>query len=371
MAGGRQTGGASIKVSAMSHVFKRLGLAAPIFQAPMAGAQNHRLALAVCQAGGLGALPAAMLSPDALLAELQALTAATGAPYNVNFFCHTPPTLTPEAQMRWQQALAPYYREFGLDPSQMPSGPGRVPFAHDSADVLEAFRPAVVSFHFGLPAPDLLARVKSWGSLVVSSATTVDEARWLQAHGADLVIAQGLEAGGHRGMFLTSDLSTQIGTMALLPQIVHAVDVPVIAAGGVGSDQSVAAAKLLGAAGVQIGTAYLCSHEASTSALHRAALLSPAAQHTALTTLFSGRPARGIVNRLMRELGPLNAAAPAFPLATAAIAPLRAAAEAQGLSDFTPLWSGQNASNARSLSAADITRGFVQAWLNTPMHPEG
>ncbi|WP_295552729.1 nitronate monooxygenase [Limnohabitans sp. Rim8] len=355
----------------MSHVFNRLGLAAPIFQAPMAGAQNHRLALAVCQAGGLGALPAAMLSPDALLAELHALTAATGAPYNVNFFCHTPPTPSPEGQMRWQQALAPYYREFGLDPAQMPIGPGRVPFAHDSADVLETFRPAVVSFHFGLPAPDLLARVKSWGSLVASSATTVDEARWLQAHGADIVIAQGLEAGGHRGMFLTDDLSTQMGTMALLPQIVHAVDVPVIAAGGVGSDQSVAAAKLLGAAGVQIGTAYLCSHEASTSDLHRAALQSSAAQHTALTTLFSGRPARGIVNRLMRELGPLNAAAPAFPLATAAIAPLRAAAEAQGLTDFTPLWSGQNASNARSLSATEITRGFVQAWRTTSMHPEG
>ena len=346
-------------------------LSAPIVQAPMAGAQNHRLSLAVCEAGGLGSLAAAMLSPEDLQSELLALKAGTRAPYNVNFFCHTPPLPDPARQVRWHQTLAPYYRELGLDVNSIPTGPGRVPFSHDSADVLETFRPAVVSFHFGLPAPDLLARVKSWGSLVVSSATTVDEARWLQAHGADLVIAQGLEAGGHRGMFLTNDLSTQIGTMALLPQIVHALDVPVMAAGGVGSDQSVAAAKLLGAAGVQIGTAYLCSHEANTSALHRAALLSPAAQHTALTTLFSGRPARGIVNRLMRELGPLNAAAPAFPLATAAIAPLRAAAEAQGLSDFTPLWSGQNASNARSLGATEITRGFVQAWLNTPMHPEG
>jgi nitronate monooxygenase len=238
-----------------------------------------------------------------------------------------------------------------------------VPFGHASADVLEAFRPAVVSFHFGLPEPDLLARVKSWGSLVLSSATTVKEALWLQANGADAVIAQGLEAGGHRGMFLTDELSTQIGTFALLPQIVQAVDVPVIAAGGVSTAQGVAAAQLLGAAGVQIGTAYLCSHEASTSALHRAALQSPAAQHTALTTLFSGRPARGIVNRLMRELGPLNEAAPAFPLATAAIAPLRTAAEAQGSSDFTPLWAGQNAASARSLSAIDITREFVQAWL--------
>jgi nitronate monooxygenase len=245
----------------------------------------------------------------------------------------------------------------------MPGGPGRVPFGHDSADVLEAFRPAVVSFHFGLPAPDLLARVKSWGCLVLSSATTVKEAVWLQANGVDAVIAQGLEAGGHRGMFLTDDLSTQLGSFALLPQIVQAVDVPVIAAGGVGTAQAVVAARQLGASGVQIGTAYLCSHEAGTSALHRAALQSPAAQHTALTTLFSGRPARGIVNRLMRELGPLNEAAPAFPLATAAIAPLRTAAEAQGSSDFTPLWAGQNAASARSLSATDITREFVQAWL--------
>ena len=185
----------------MSHAFTQWGLNAPIFQAPMAGAQNHRLALAVCQAGGLGALPAAMLSPDALQAELQALTVATRAPYNVNFFCHSPPAPSLEAQARWQQTLAPYYREFGLDPSDMPGGPGRVPFGHDSADVLEAFRPAVVSFHFGLPAPDLLARVKSWGSLVLSSATTVAEAQWLQAHGADAIIAQGLEAGATGACF--------------------------------------------------------------------------------------------------------------------------------------------------------------------------
>jgi nitronate monooxygenase len=361
-----QTGGTGIKVDTMPHFLKHLGLDAPIFQAPMAGAQNHRLALAVCQAGGLGAVPAAMLSPDALQVELQALTAATRAPYNVNFFCHAPPISSMEDQARWQGVLTPYYREFGLDPSQIPGGPGRVPFGHDSADVLEAFRPAVVSFHFGLPAPDLLARVKRWGSFVLSSATTVEEALWLQANGADAVIAQGLEAGGHRGMFLTDDLSTQMGTFALLPQIVQAVQLPVIAAGGIGSAQGVAAAQALGAAGVQIGTAYLCSHEATTTALHRAALQSPEGQHTALTRLFTGRPARGIVNRLMRELGPLNPAAPAFPLATAGIAPLRAAAEAQGLSDFTPLWSGQNAATARSLSAADITRDFVNAWRSTP-----
>lgn len=347
----------------MHAIFSRLGLNAPIVQAPMAGVQNHALALAVGKAGGLGSLPAAMLSPDALQAELKALTVATDGPYNVNFFCHALPPRSPEQETRWHQTLAPYYREWGLDARQIPSGPGRVPFNHDSADVLEAFRPAVVSFHFGLPTPELVARVKGWGSLVLSSATTVQEALWLQAHGADAVIAQGLEAGGHRGMFLSDDLSTQMGTLALLPQIVQAVHVPVIAAGGIASAQGVAAAKALGADGVQIGTAYLCSHEATTSALHRAALQSPAAQHTALTNLFTGRPARGIVNRLMRELGPICAQAPAFPLATAGIVPLRTAAEARGLSDFTPLWAGQNASGARSISATDITRDFVQAWL--------
>jgi nitronate monooxygenase len=347
----------------MSDFFHHLGLTAPIIQAPMAGVQNHRLALAVCEAGGLGSLPAAMLSPQALQDELHALQAATSVPFNVNFFCHANPAHDLEREALWHQTLAPYYRELGLDPAQIPSGPGRVPFGHDSADVLEAFRPAVVSFHFGLPAPDLLARVKGWGSLVLSSATTVAEALWLQAQGADAIIAQGLEAGGHRGMFLTHDLSTQIGTFALLPQIVQAVNVPVIAAGGIATAQGVVAAQRLGASGVQIGTAYLCSHEATTSALHRAALQSPAAQHTALTNLFTGRPARGIVNRVMRELGPWCEQAPAFPLATAGIAPLRAAAEAMGLSDFTPLWSGQNAADVRPLSATDITRDFVHAWL--------
>ena len=341
-----------------------LDILPPIVQAPMAGVQNHRLAASVCEAGGLGSLPAAMLSLPDLQSELQALHQSTQNPYNVNFFCHAPPAPDDVRQQAWHRTLAPYYRELGLDPETIPTGPGRVPFSAEAAHVLEVFRPAVVSFHFGLPSPELVARVKSWGSLVLSSATTVAEALWLQAHGADAIIAQGLEAGGHRGMFLTDELSTQVGTFALLPQIVQAVQLPVIAAGGISSAAGIAAAKALGAAGVQIGTAYLCSHEATTSALHRSALQSPAAQHTALTTLFSGRPARGIVNRLMRELGPLNAAAPAFPLATAAIAPLRAAGEAAGSSDFTPLWSGQNASGCRDLPAADITREFLQAWAS-------
>jgi nitronate monooxygenase len=300
-----------------------------------------------------------MLSPQALSSELEALRAGTTRPYNVNFFCHAPPTPDAAREAAWREALTPYARELGIDLASVPAGAGRLPFSAAAAELLEAIRPAVVSFHFGLPDPALLARVKSWGAKVLSSATTVEEARWLEARGVDAVIAQGLEAGGHRGHFLSHDLTLQQGTLTLLPQIVRAVRVPVIAAGGIASAAGVRAALALGAAGVQVGTAYLLCLEATTSAVHRAALAGEDAHHTALTTLFTGRPARGIVNRLMRELGPLNAAAPAFPLATAAIAPLRAAAEKAGRGDFSPLWSGQNTSGCAAVSAAKLTRDLA------------
>ena len=333
-----------------------LDIQLPIIQAPMAGVQTSALAVAVSNAGGLGSLPCAMLTLDSLRAELRAITAQTTRPYNVNFFCHTPPVPDAQQDADWRAALAPYYEAFGLDVGAIPAGPGRAPFSAEVADVVEPFRPPVVSFHFGLPPADLLARVKSWGSQVLTSATTVDEARWLQAHGADVVIAQGLEAGGHRGHFLSDDLTAQMGTFALLPQIVQAVDVPVIAAGGIADAAGVAAALALGAVAAQVGTAYLLCPEATTSAVHRAALQSDAARHTALTRLFTGRPARGIVNRVMRELGPLSPVAPAFPLATAAMAPLRAHAERLGSGDFSPLWSGQNTSGCQVIGAAALTR---------------
>ena len=345
----------------------------PLIQAPMAGVQTSAMAIAVSNAGGLGSLPAAMLSLDALRSELQAIQAQTTRPYNVNFFCHTPPEPDSAREAAWRTALAPYFAEHGIDPTSLPAGPGRAPFTAEVADLLEAFKPPVVSFHFGLPAPALLARVKAWGAKVLGNATTVAEARWLEAKGVDAVIAQGVEAGGHRGLFLPEsltgnwqrDLITHMGTFALLPQIVQAVRCPVIAAGGIADAAGVRAAMALGAAGVQVGTAYMLCPEASTSALHRAALkneATPTARGTALTSLFTGRPARGIVNRLMRDLGPLSPLAPAFPLATTAIAPLRAKAEALGLGDFTPLWSGQNPSGCREIGAAEMTlelaRGF-------------
>jgi len=333
-----------------------LGIDVPIVQAPMAGVQLSALALAVSNAGGLGSLPCAMLAPDAMRKELSALRAGTAKPYNVNFFCHAQPAPSAEREAAWRKALAPYFAEYGIDPATIPSGPGRLPFSAEAAEVLEEFRPAVVSFHFGLPSKELLARVRAFGAKVLGSATTVEEARWLEARGVDAVIAQGLEAGGHRGNFLSDDLTAQLSTLTLVPQVVRAVKVPVIAAGGIADAQGVAAALALGAAGAQVGTAFLLCPEATTGALHRAALKSEAARHTALTNLLTGRPARGIVNRVMKELGPLSTLAPAFPLATAAIVALRAKAEAQGKTDFSSLWSGQNASGCREILAAQLTR---------------
>jgi nitronate monooxygenase len=337
-----------------------LGIELPIIQAPMAGVQGSALAIAVSNAGGLGSLPCAMLTIDGMRAELAAIKAKTGKPYNVNFFCHPAPPASTEREAAWQERLAPYYEELGLDPPVSAGGPGRASFNLELADALGEFSPPIVSFHFGLPSPDLVARVRSWGAKILSSATTVEEARWLEAHGVDAVIAQGLEAGGHRGIFLSDDLTTQMGTFALLPQVVGAVGVPVIAAGGIADATGVAAAMALGAAGVQIGTAFLLCPEAATSPLHRAALQSESARHTALTNVFTGRPARGIVNRIVAEVGPMSAAAPPFPLATAAVLPLRAQAERGGSADFSPLWSGQNVTGCREIPAADLVHELAR-----------
>jgi nitronate monooxygenase len=340
----------------VSSVSELLGIELPIIQAPMAGVQGSALAVAVSEAGGLGSLPGALLSPDSLRDELSVITSSTARPFNVNFFCHTPPSPDTQRDTAWRNLLRPYYDELGLDIEDVPQAGGRVPFSHDTADILSDIKPAVVSFHFGLPARELLDRVRSCGAKVLSTATTVDEARWLEAHGVDAIIAQGLEAGGHRGHFLSDDLTTQMGTFALIPQIVRSVSVPVIAAGGIVDAVGVAAAMALGADAVQMGTAYLLCPEATTGALHRTLLASDAARHTAVTNVFTGRAARAIVNRMIREIGPMNPLAPQFPLAAMASLPLRAKAEAEGRGDFSPLWAGQNVSGCQTVSAAALTR---------------
>lgn len=330
------------------------GTRLPIIQAPMAGVQDSGLAIAVASAGGLGSVPAAMLSAEQLEQQLQVLQAHSDKSFNINFFCHTPATFSASRQARWCEQLQPYFDEWGISPDELPDGAGLKPFSHTMADVLAAFKPAVVSFHFGLPEAELLARVKQH-SIVWSSATTVEEALWLEAHGADAIIAQGFEAGGHRGMFLTTDISTQLGTLSLLPQIIKRVQIPVIAAGGIADAKTVMAALSLGASAVQVGTAYLLCDETGTSRLHRQALQSDCAQHTAITNVFTGRPARSIVNRIIREQGPISSHTPDFPMASGAIALLRKKAEAQDCSDFTSLWCGQNASGCAPIPAAEMT----------------
>ena len=322
----------------------------------MAGVQGSALAVAVSNAGGLGSLPCAMLGLDAIRAELTAIRAATSRPFNVNFFCHRSPEPNIEREMQWRQALAPYFAEYGLHAGSIGAGAGRAPFDEAVADVVGEFTPPVVSFHFGLPSTPLLNRVRGWRAKIISTATTVDEARWLESQGVDAIIAQGLEAGGHRGHFLSDELTAQMGTMALVPQMVKAVNVPVIAAGGIADAKGVAAALALGAAGVQVGTAYLLCHEATTNAVCRAALKSEAARTTAITNVFTGRPARGIVNRLVREIGPMSAFAPPFPLAASAVMVLRAKAESRGVDDFSSMWAGQNTSGCQEISAAELTR---------------
>ena len=338
----------------------RLGLELPLVQAPMAGVQGAAMAAAVSGAGALGSLPGAAMSPQALRDAVGEMRRGGGLPVNLNFFCHAAPAPDPAREAAWREALRPYYEELGLSLSAIQNGPGRLPFDDAAAAAIEALRPAVVSFHFGLPPAPLLERVRRTGAQVWSSATTVAEARWLAAQGVDAIIAQGVEAGGHRGVFLPEgqafDLGKQLGTMALLPAILEAVRVPVIAAGGIVDADGVATALRMGASAVQPGTAFLLCTEATTSAVHRAALQGEAARHTVLTNLFTGRPARGIVNRLMRELGPVSELAPAFPTAVNALAPLRAAAEQAGRGDFSPLWAGQDVSGCRAVPAAQRVR---------------
>ena len=332
----------------------------PLLLAPMAGSGGSALAIAVARAGGLGAIPCASISLETITAEVKAFRAAVpGARINLNFFAHTPVTPTDDMTRRWLDRLSPYFAEYGVDVSALPKAGGRAPFDAAMCSLVAELRPEVVSFHFGLPDDVLLDRVKATGAVVIASATTVAEGRWLEDRGCDAVIAQGYEAGGHRGNFLTEDMATQPGTLSLVPQLVDALTVPVIAAGGIVDGRGMAAALCLGASAVQLGTAFLLSEESTSVAAHRNALRTARDDNTAVTNVLTGRPARGVVNRVMRELGPLSADALPFPLAGGPLAPLRAATEPDGLGDFQPLWSGQSGGMAREAPAGQIVADVV------------
>jgi nitronate monooxygenase len=339
----------------MNRVLELFDIELPIIQAPMAGSTSPEMVVAVSNAGGLGSLPSALYSEEQLRTALDTVRSGTSKPINVNFFSHENPADDMVAQAAWRARLRGFYVEEGLDPDQPIPTAGRAPFNDAFARVVEDYRPEVVSFHFGLPSPDLVERVRRTGAKVISSATTVAEARWLEARSVDAVIAMGFDAGGHRGNFLTHDMSQQVGTFSLVPRIVDAVSIPVIAAGGIADRRGVLAAFALGAQAAQVGTAYLLTPEAAISDVYREALTS-AEEVTTVTNVFTGRPARGIVNRLMAEVGPLSDAAPAFPTAGAAVAPLRKAAEADGRGDFSPLWAGQAFRASQPMGAGELTR---------------
>jgi nitronate monooxygenase len=333
-----------------------LKLEIPVVQAPMAGSDSVALARAVSSTGALGSLACPLLGPDEVRAAMRALREGMAPPFNLNFFCHTMEAPDPVAAERWKKFLRPHYERLGLDIESVGETRLRLPFDEEMCTVVEEVRPEVVSFHFGLPDSRLVERLKVCSIKILSSATTVREAKWLEAHGCDAIIAQGIEAGGHRGMFLETDLATQLGLSALLPQVCDAVSVPVIAAGGIADAGGVAAALALGASGVQLGTAYLFCPEAKVSPSYRRALAEAAERGTALTNLFSGRVARGIVNRYLQEAGPMSDAAPAFPYAATLVAPLRAASEKAGSMDYMQMWAGEGAGPAESMPAAEFTK---------------
>lgn len=335
----------------------------PIVLAPMAGVMDADLVIAAAQGGALGSLPCAMISAEKAREQVNIIRQRVSAPVNMNFFCHKPVEADPAREAGWKARLGSYYREFGIDPAAPINAANRAPFDAAFCAVVEELKPEVVSFHFGLPSPDLVGRVKSAGSIVMSSATTVKEAVWLEENGADVIIAQGAEAGGHRGMFLTEGIAEQPGIFALVPQVVDAVKVPVIAAGGIADGRGIAAALALGASGVQIGTAYLRCPESKVTAAARAVLAQATDESTVITNVMTGRPARGVANRVMREVGPISPDAPAFPHAATALGPLKAAAEKLGKVDFTNLWAGQAVRMGREMPAAELTRALAGAAL--------
>lgn len=334
------------------------GARLPLVQAPMANFAGSALAIAALRAGAVGSLACAVLSPDQAAAEVAAIRAAAPGPINVNFFSHILPPQPDDSA--WREALAPFYAAEGVaPPTTVP--PLRKPFDAAMAEMIEAARPAIVSFHFGLPEASLLDRVRATGARVFGNATTLAEARFLADAGVDAIIAQGFEAGGHAGHFLAGH--RPIGVLALVRQIAANIDLPVIAAGGIADPGGARGAIAAGAAAVQVGTAYLHTPESLASAVHRAQLAAAGPDDSVFTNLFTGGLARGLRNRLIEALGPVSDLAPPFPYASAALAPLRAKAEQDGRGDYTSLWAGQGVGLSREEPAETLTARLGAAAL--------
>lgn len=330
----------------------------PIIQAPMAGASTPQMASSAANAGCVGSLGCAMMDAQTYTNTYNTTRALTNGALNMNFFCHVEPEIDPEKIANATARLKTYYSELGIDEMPQPK-PTHFPFGGEIADAVISSAPKVVSFHFGLPDEAYVKALKQKGVVILCSATTAAEAKDLEAKGVDVVIAQGWEAGGHHGFYLR-DKTAGIGTLALVPQIVDAVNLPVVAAGGIADGRGIAAALALGAAGVQIGTAFLTCSESSVPEIHKASLMQSDGSNTALTNLFSGRPARGIQNRYMNELYELENNMPDFPLMNTLTGPLRKHGASTGSPDFVAQWSGQAAALNRQTTVTELIKTLVE-----------
>ena len=350
----------SVHIRAMT-ILDRLGLAMPVIQAPMAGTSTPQLAAAVSEAGGLGSVAVGAVDASGARAMIAAVRAATDRAFNVNLFAHQPAQADAARQTAWLAALAPLFRQYGAEPPAVL----REIYTSILADptmqaLLVEAAPPVVSFHFGLPGPDLVAALKAGGSVLVSSATSLDEALAAARAGMDAVVAQGIEAGGHRGVFDPAAPDDGLGVLALTRLLVAQSGLPVIAAGAIMDGAGIAAVLKLGAVAAQLGTAFVACPESNADAAYRAALFSPAAGHTVMTSAISGRPARCLANRFTAWGHAAQAPAPAYPIAYDAGKALNAAAKAAGEGGFGAQWAGQGAPLARALPAMELMRVLTQ-----------
>jgi len=336
-----------------------LGIRYPLIQAPMAGSSTPELAIAASRSGAMGSIAAAMLNPEQLRDHCRHVRDNSNGQYNVNFFAHAAPTLDPAKDAAMQDLLDPAYKALELPDVPAASIPFPSFDQHQLALMLSE-KPTVVSFHFGLPDKKSVQALKHAGIKILCSATCVAEARDLDANGVDAIIAQGFEAGGHRGTFSKPYEKGEIGTMALVPQVVDAVRVPVIAAGGIADGRGIAAALALGADGVQIGTAFLRCPESATNSTYRAALTNAGDAQTRITHAFSGRPARGIENRYIAEMAGKEDLLPDFPIPNSLTGPMRAASGKANSPDYMSLWSGQAGPLSRDLPAGELVETLIR-----------
>lgn len=334
----------------------RLGLDVPIIQAPMAGTSTSDLAVAACNAGALGSIAVGGTDVAGARAMVRAVRAGTSRPFNVNLFVHPPAVTDAAREAAWIETLRPTFARFGAEPPRSLQAPYRS-FADNPAmlAMLIEQAPPVVSFHFGLPPPDAIAALRDCGAILLATATTVEEARAIAAAGLDAIVAQGIEAGGHRGMFDPAVPDPQLGVMPLVRLLVRESGLPVIAAGGIMDGAGIAAALDLGAVAAQMGTAFILCPESAADAAYRAALTGPGAHRTTMTSVISGRPARALANRFTALSAQLDERqVPDYPIAYHAGKALNAAASATGEHGFGAQWAGQGAPLARAMPAAEL-----------------